>query len=211
MSVGIAVIKGVVIKKTDEGLEKEKQSLLVSLQGLTTEQLGQLPEIVSYRKLYKEMGIDWHSRRPSPEALLRRVVLKKGLYNINTCVDAYNLVVMKNRVSVGAFNLDEIKFPTILRFAKSDEEILLLGDDQPTVYKDSEVAYFDETGGYNIDFNYRDARRTAVQLETKNLYINVDGIYDITPRMIEKVLEETCSIIIKYCGGKVELFGVETK
>src|SRR3989344_1122130 len=211
MSVGIAVIKGVVIKKTDEGLEKEKQSLLVSLQGLTTEQLGQLPEIVSYRKLYKEMGIDWHSRRPSPEALLRRVVLKKGLYNINTCVDAYNLVVMKNRVSVGAFNHDEIKFPTILRFAKSDEEILLLGDDQPTVYKDSEVAYFDETGGYNIDFNYRDARRTAVQLETKNLYINVDGIYDITPRMIEKVLEETCSIIIKYCGGKVELFGVETK
>ena len=157
------------------------------------------------------MGIDWHSRRPSPEALLRRVVLYKGLYNINTCVDAYNLVVMKHRVSVGAFNLDEIQFPTLLRFAKEGEEILLLGDDQPTKYKKTEVAYFDGIGGYNIDFNYRDAKRTAVQLDTKNLYINVDGVYEITPQEVEKVLEETCNIITKYCGGEVELFGVETK
>ena len=89
------------------------------------------PEIVSYRKFYKEMGIDWHSC-PSPEALLRRVALGKGLYTINTCVDAYNLVVMKRRVSVGAFNYDQVKFPTVLRYAGQGDEILLLGDETPT-------------------------------------------------------------------------------
>ncbi len=211
ISVGIAVIKGVNIKKIDSGLEKEKQELLASLQGLTTEQIGLYPEVVSYRKLYKEMGVDWHSRRPSPEALLRRVALNKGLYNINTCVDAYNLVVIKNRVSVGAFDLDQIKFPTELRFTKKGEEILLLGDEEPTQYKESEVAYFDQVGGYNVDFNYRDAQRTAVQMETRNLYINVDGVYEVTPQMVEKVLQEACDIITKYCGGQVELFGVETE
>lgn len=211
VSVGIAVIKGVEIKKIDEGLEEEKQELLLSLQRLSTEQIGQYPQILSYRKLYKETRIDWHSRRPSPEALLRRIALNKGLYNINTCVDAYNLVVMKNIVSVGAFNFDEIKFPTVLRFAEKGEEILLLGDDQPTKYKEGEVAYFDKIGGYNIDLNYRDAKRTAVQIGTKNLYINVDGIYEITPQMVEKILKEVCDIIVKYCGGHVELFGVETK
>lgn len=210
VSVGTAIIKGVSIEKENKGLELEKGKLLKSLESLTTEQLGQYPEIVSYRKLYKDMGVDWHSRRPSPEALLRRVALKKGLYTINTCVDAYNLVVMKHRVSIGAFDLDKIVFPTELRLAKEGEEILLLGDIEPTKYKNGEVAYFDKKGGYNLDFNYRDAQRTAVAENTKNLLINVDGIYDITPDKVEDVLNEAVDMVIKYCGGKLEIFGVET-
>lgn len=210
VSVGVAIIKGVSIKKQDENLEKEKEKLLHSLKGLTTEQISKYPEIQSYRKLYKETGIDWHSRRPSPEALLRRIALKKGLYAINTCVDAYNLIVMRHKVSVGAFDFDKIQFPTVLRFAKEGEEILLLGDSRQTKYKEGEIAYFDQVGGFNIDFNYRDSQKTAVQLTTKNLYINVDGIYEITPLQVEKVLQETCDIIMKYCGGKVEIPGVET-
>ncbi len=210
ISVGIAIIKGVTIEKTNPDLEKEKQELLNSLKELTTEKLGEYPEVVCYRKLYKAMGIDWHSRRPSPEALLRRIALQKGLYTINTCVDAYNLVVMKHHISVGAFDLDAIRFPTELRFAKTDEEILLLGDSEPTKYKETELAYFDQKGGYNIDFNFRDSQRTAVQESTKNLYINVDGIFDITPDEVEKVLRESCDMIMKYCRGTLETFGVET-
>jgi DNA/RNA-binding domain of Phe-tRNA-synthetase-like protein len=208
ISIGIAIIKNVTIEKSNHQLEKEKQNLLSSLEGLTTEQIGQYAEIISYRKLYKETGIDWHSRRPSPEALLRRVALKKGLYAINTCVDAYNQVVMKNRVSVGAFDLDKINFPTELRFAKAGEEILLLGDSEPTKYKKGEIAYFDTVGGFNIDFNYRDAQRTSVNLDTKNLYINVDGVHEITPEQVENTLREACDFIIKYCGGKLETFGL---
>ncbi len=209
VSVGIAVIKGVAIEEKNPELEEEKEKLLKSLEKLTTEELGKYPEVISYRKLYKETGIDWHSRRPSPEALLRRVALKKGLYSINTCVDAYNLVVMKHRVSIGAFDLDNIEFPTSLKLAKERDEILLLGDTEPTKYKNGEIAYFDKKGGYNIDFNYRDSQRTAVQLGTKNLYINVDGVYDITPEKVEEVLREAVDIIIKYCGGALETFGIE--
>jgi DNA/RNA-binding domain of Phe-tRNA-synthetase-like protein len=209
LSVGTAIIRGVSIEKTNPDLEKEKEEVLSMLAGLTTEQLGQYSEIISYRKMYKAMGVDWHSRRPSPEALLRRVALSKGLYNINTCVDAYNLVVMKHRISVGAFDLDNVAFPTELRFAKENEEILLLGDSEPTKYKETELAYFDQKGGYNIDFNFRDAQRTAVQMETKNILLNVDGVYDISPKEVEKSLRESVDIIIKYCGGTLESFGVE--
>ncbi|MBA3723404.1 MAG: lysine--tRNA ligase [Candidatus Levybacteria bacterium] len=210
LSVGTAIIKGVRIEKSHPDLERAKEELSQSLDSLTTEQLGEYPEIISYRKLYKAMGVDWHSRRPSPEALLRRVALKKGLYTINTCVDAYNLVVMKHRISVGAFDLDTIAFPTELRFANADEEILLLGDSESTKYKETELAYFDQKGGYNIDFNFRDAQRTAVQLETKNILLNVDGLDAITPQKVQQVLQESVDIIIKHCGGKLETFGIET-
>lgn len=154
------------------------------------------------------MGVDWHSRRPSPEALLRRIALGKGLYTINTCVDAYNMTVMKHKVSVGAFDLDTIAFPTVLRFAKNGEEILLLGDEKPTAYTEKEIAYFDQNGGYNMDFNYRDAQRTAVQLHTKNILLNVDGVYSISPEEVQTCLQEACDKIIKYCGGTIESFGV---
>lgn len=208
VSIGIALIKGVKIRKSNPELEKEKDNLLKSLIGLSTETLGTYKEILSYRKLYKEMGIDWHSRRPSPEALLRRVVLGKGLYTVNTCVDAYNLVVMKHRVSVGAFDADKIRFPAVLKYASGNDTILLLGDDKPTRYTSKELAYYDQVGGYNIDFNYRDAQRTMVTEKTSNIWINVDGIYDITPEEVERSLNESVELIIKYCGGKVEFKGV---
>lgn len=208
LHVGVALMKGITIKKADIDLQKEVNVFLDSQTDLTTEMISTYPEIQSYRKLYKEMGVDWHSRRPSPEALLRRVALKKGLYSINACVDAYNLVVMRNHVSSGAFDLDTISFPTVLRFAKEGEEILLLGDKEPTKYKPTEVAYSDQKGGFNIDFNYRDAQRTVVSESTKNLFINIDGVFSITREQVEKTLQETIEIIKKYCGGTVETAGI---
>ncbi|MBI5448847.1 lysine--tRNA ligase [Candidatus Gottesmanbacteria bacterium] len=208
VSIGIALIRGAHITKTHPDLEKEKHEFLSSLQGVTTEILGTYSELISYRKLYRVMGIDWHSRRPSPEALLRRIALGKGLYTVNTCVDAYNLVVMKYRVSVGAFDYDNVKFPTVLRYAGEGDEILLLGDKEPTKYTAKELAYYDQNGGYNIDFNYRDAQRTMVTENTKNIWINVDGVYGITPTQVERSLQESIAMITKYCGGTVEFQGV---
>lgn len=205
ITIGIAIIKGVNIQRSNPQLQKEINDFLATQSDLTNEMISSYPQVQSYRKLYKEMGVDWHSRRPSPEALLRRIIQKKGLYNINTCVDAYNLVVMKNMVSSGAFDLDKIEFPTVLRFPKEGEKILLLGDKEPTEYKSTELAYFDQNGGYNIDFNYRDSQQTAVTENTKNILINIDGIYDITRKMVEKTLKETLEIITKYCRGKVEI------
>ncbi len=208
ISVGVALIKGVTIEKKSAALEKEKDALVAQLAGLTTEKIGAFPEIVSYRTLYKAMGVDWHSRRPSPEALLRRVALGKGLYTVNTCVDAYNLIVMKHRVSVGAFDAANIQFPTMLRFPGAGDQILLLGDEKPTEYSPKELAYYDQEGGFNIDFNYRDAQRTMVTQETKDVWINVDGIFDVTPELVARSLQQSVALIVKHCGGTVEFQGV---
>lgn len=208
VSVGIALICGVSVRSSSSELESRKKSELENLMQLKTDDFAAYPEIVSYRKLYRQMGIDWHSRRPSPEALLRRVALGKGLYAVNTCVDAYNLVVMKNRISVGAFDSDTVGFPTVLRFAGAGEDILLLGDKQATVYTDKELAYYDKSGGYNIDFNFRDAQRTRVTESTRNVWINVDGVYDITPKMVADTLESAVGIITEFCGGTVTMKGI---
>jgi lysyl-tRNA synthetase, class I len=208
INIGIAVIKNIKIKKSDPKLIEEINQFVSSQSHLSNDTISAYPEVLAYRKLYKQMVVDWHSRRPSPEALLRRISQKKDLYRINTCVDAYNLIVLKNRVSVGAFDYDKFSFPTIMRFPKQGEEILLLGDKEPTKFKETEIAYFDGNGAYNLDFNYRDAQRTCVGDSTKNIVLNVDGVYNITRDMVEKSLKESIEIIQKYCGGEVKLAGV---
>jgi len=210
INIGIAVIKNINIKKNNPELTKIIEKFVSTQSHLSNEVISAYPEVTAYRKLYKEMGIDWHSRRPSPEALLRRISQKKDLYQINTCVDAYNLIVMKNRVSVGAFDYDQFAFPTVMRFPKEGEEILLLGDKEPTKFRQSELAYFDQNGGYNIDFNYRDSQKTAVTENTKNILLNIDGIFDITREKVEQSLKESIEIIQKYCGGTVESAGIVT-
>lgn len=202
-TVGYAILEGLEISQSSPELEKEKQIFLKSYSDLDTEKLGKYPEIISYRQMYKQMGIDWHSRRPSPEALLRRVALGKDIYSINTCVDAYNLIVMNNRVSVGAFDLDRLQLPVELTIGTGNEQILLLGDDEVTQIQPGEVFYQDQKGPYNLDYNYRDAQRTKVTEATKNIWINVEGVYDISEELVRETLNQTIDIVQKYCGGTV--------
>ena len=208
IQVGVAIIRNISIKKEDKKLQSLIQGLVEELQNQNPESLKDSKEILSYRKLYKEMGIDWHSRRPSPEALLRRIMQKKGLYTINTCVDAANVVVLNNKISVGVFDLDKIQSPTHLRFGKQGDTILLLGNEESTPIGEKELTYVDKMGPYNLDFNYRDTQRTAVSEDTKNLLINVDGVYDIDRKLVEKTLQELVEIIREYCGGEIELIGI---
>ncbi len=208
VNVGFAILKNVNIQSKDPALEKEKETIHEVIKDLTLEQMNTSPEVMSYRKMYKEMGVDWHSRRPSPEALLRRFIQGKELYNVNTCVDAYNLIVMKYRVSVGAFDLDMLKLPTVLSVANGEKKILLLGNTEETQLAKGEVFYQDQRGPFNLDFNYRDAQRTAVTENTKNILINVDGVHSITRAQVERTLKETIEIIQKYCGGEVEVAGI---
>jgi len=205
---GLAIIKGVKVAKENEELSKQIADELKVYEGLQGKDIDDFEQIQSYRQMYKQMGVDWHSRRPSPEALLRRVAQGKDLYQVNTCVDAYNLIVMRYRVSIGTFDLDQIKFPTTLEIGQGGEKILLLGNDGETEIKPGEVFYQDQAGSYNLDFNYRDAQRTAVTEKTTNLLINIDGVYDINRAQVERSLKETLEIITKYCGGEIELTGV---
>jgi len=208
ISLGVAIIRGVKIQKSLPELNQAKQEILNSITGLTRDSINEIPEVQAYRELYKSMKVKYQSRRPSPEALLRRIADGKELYTVNTCVDAYNLAVLKNKVSVGAFDLNNVQLPTVLKFAEGGEQILLLGDQEPTIINSEEICYFDQQGAYNLDFNYRDAQRTSVTEQTTDILLNVDGIGSISRAQVEQTLQDSIDLIVSYCGGTVELAGI---
>lgn len=206
--IGLAIIEGVSVEKINQELEKEKASFIESIKDLTPKEVQDNDEIRSYKKMYGEMGINWSKRKSSPAALLIRVAQGKGMVRVNSCVDAYNLVVMKHRISAGAFDLDQFEFPTVLKEAEGGEKIEVIGEDDPVLLEKGEVSYFDQSGPYNMDYNFRDAQRTRVTEQTTNLLVNVEGVHQISREQVEASLKEVIDIIQKYCGGQVKMAGI---
>ncbi|MBN2015889.1 lysine--tRNA ligase [Candidatus Dojkabacteria bacterium] len=208
INIGIAVIKGVKVEKKNSELEKLKKKTLSGIRKtLSLEAIDDIPQIESYMHMYKRMGVDTGSRKASPEALLRRVVEGEGIYNVNTCVDAYNIAVLLTQVSTGAFDLETLKFPVVVREARNGEKIEIIGGEKKKL-KDGEVCYFDQNGAYNIDYNWRDADRTKVTEKTKDLWINVEGVNSITRDQVADTLKLAVELITRFCGGSVGKVGL---
>ena len=74
------------------------------------------------RSLYKAIGLDPTKNRPSSEALLRRVLQGKGLYQINSIVDICNLCSLSFYLSIGLYDVDKIVGDEIaLRLGRENE------------------------------------------------------------------------------------------
>ncbi|HSX39955.1 MAG TPA: lysine--tRNA ligase [Candidatus Saccharimonadales bacterium] len=204
ISFAYTIIKGVKIHKANEELEIEKKEIVEEKKNLTVEQITEMSAINSYRQMLKQTKVDFHSKRPSPEALMRRIVQGKDLYKINTAVDAYNIAVLKNGIGLGGFDFDKISEPVTLRFSQKGEKMHLLGDAEPTFTEEGELVYSDTEKLITLDLNYRDINETKITEETKDIILFADGGPGIDPEDVKKAVELGAFYIQKFNGGVVE-------
>lgn len=195
------VIDGVNINKSDKEL-RTLTNKIISGNTHDLDNIGELKPVAAYRKLFKTTGAWKLSRRPSPEALLRRIAQGKGIYNINTAVDAYNLAVIETGIGLGGFNADKISFPVTLRLTKEGEEMLLLGDDKPTKTMAGEIAYSDASQLLTLDLNYRDINATKITKDTTSIVLYADGAPDLNEDEVVSALQKGANYITRFCGGK---------
>ncbi len=201
VSFAYVLIKKVKIQKKNDELERLKNEVITSKKELTTEKINEISSIQTYRAMIKKTGIDYHSRRPSPDALLRRIAQGKGLYTINTAVDAYNLAVISTGIGLGGFNFSNITEPVSLRFSKKGEEVFLLGDDEKTYTDEGELVYADNEKVLTIDLNYRDINETKITEKTKDIILFADGGPNIETQEVVNALKIGVDYIVQFCGG----------
>lgn len=73
------------------------------------------------RQLYRKIGLDPTRRRPSSEALIRRILQNKPLYQVNTVVDAGNYCSIHFALSVGLYDMDKLGSQINLRMGQEGE------------------------------------------------------------------------------------------
>ncbi len=209
--IGIAIIEGVTVTPTSSQLQQEIDQEFAKYRGLSNQEIISHKKIASYRRAIKESGIDVGVRRPTMEALLRRLAKGKSIPSINTIADIGNLLAVKHHMSQGLFDMDKIDLPIVFKEAKGGEQVLTYGDTEPITLQAEEICYFDQQGPFAIDLCWRDAVRTSINQNTNRILVATEVVYDVTRHDVELFLKEACEYILQYAGGAVEQIGIITK
>lgn len=141
---------------------------------LTTETLKEMSGIAATRRVYKACGKDPSRYRPASEALIRRILQGKELYQIDTLVDLINLASIAYGYSIGGFDADKFAGDTLtLGVGREGEPYEGIGRGQLNIA--GLPVYRDAEGGVGTPTS--DNERTKITLATTHLVVLING-YD---------------------------------
>lgn len=166
---------------------------------LTIESISKIPTIAASRKGYKACGKDPARYRLSAEALLRRVVSGKGLYQINNVVDQLNLVSITSGFSIGGYDAGLIQGNITFGIGSPGEPYSGIGRGELNI--ECLPVFRDEQGAFGTPTS--DSSRTEVTSQTCNfLMVIID--FDNSAALPEAMqLAET--YLREYCTAKTIL------
>jgi len=153
--------------------------------------------IRKYRDFYWHyLNIDPTKTRPSSEALIRRILANKPIPNINDIVDLNNWVSIDTLVPLGAYDLDILKTPLILRSSKEGEKFIPIGGSKK-VMKGNEIVLADDNCIIFHEYPHRDSEICKIRLKTKKILIVACGVPGIEPKRLEDALNVFRRILIR--------------
>ena len=162
---------------------------------MAIEDIASLEKIHDCREVYKKLGKAPSKYRVSSEALLRRILHKKGLYKINNIVEINNFISIKSHFSVGSYDVDKIKSPVCLTVAKKGDTYKGIGKD--FLNMENLPVLCDEISIFGSPTS--DSQRAMITDETKEIIM---CIYSFSgDKELYRYLNEAQELLEKYADG----------
>lgn len=172
---------------------------------LTTESLKEIASIAATRRVYKACGKDPSRYRPASEALIRRILQGKGLYQLNTLVDLVNLASIAFGYSIGGFDADKFEGNTLtLGIGREGEPYEGIGRGMINIQ--GLPVYRDAKGGVGTPTS--DNERTKISEHTSHLLVLING-YDGNEQLVRQNAEYIQDLLRKHCqsdGGTYYIY-----
>lgn len=172
---------------------------------LTTESLKDMTSIAATRQVYKACGKDPSRYRPASEALIRRMLQGKELYQRDTLVDLVNLASIAYGYSIGGFDADKFVGDTLtLGIGREGEPYEGIGRGLLNIC--GLPVYRDAEGGVGTPTS--DNERTKMTLDTRHLVVLING-YDGNEQRVRENAEYIQQLLCKYCqsdGGSYFIY-----
>ena len=162
---------------------------------------GRHDDTDAVRTMYKRVGIDPTKRRPSSEALLRRVLKGEPLPRINSCVDVCNWCSLEFQLPYGLYDADRIEGDVTLRIGGAGESYPGIRKDD--VHVDGRITLADARGPFGNPTS--DSARTMVTLETRRVLLVVFAPAGTSASRLSRVLDVTGERMITYTGASLDL------
>ena len=163
----------------------------------TTETVKTISGIEATRRVYRACGKDPSRYRPAAEALIRRMLKGKELYQIDTLVDLINLASIAFGYSIGGFDADKFVGDTLtLGIGREGEPYEGIGRGMLNIA--GLPVYRDAEGGVGTPTS--DNERTKIELSTRHVLVLVNG-YDGNEAQVKANAEYIIRLFEKYAQG----------
>jgi DNA/RNA-binding domain of Phe-tRNA-synthetase-like protein len=183
--VGIIVAKGI---DNQRGVD-DARAALASAMASTATAVGESdfathPAVAPWREAYRRFGVKPSRHRSSIEGLLR-MTRTREVRSINPLVDLYNAVSLRHFLPCGGEDVDAIEGDLRLTIAAGGEPFIPLGTTEESPPSAGEVVYADDVGIVCRCWNWREADRTKLKLETTHAVLVIEAL---PPRTQDDVL-----------------------
>ena len=155
-------------------------------------------EAAAVRTMYKRVGIDPTKRRPSSEALLRRVRKGEGLPRINSMVDVCNWCSLEFQLPYGLYDAAHIEGGVVLRLGKEGESYPGIRKDD--VHVGGRITLADNRGPFGNPTS--DSARTMVTPATTRALVVVFAPREIDARQLDRVVQITAQRMEEFTGAR---------
>ena len=149
------------------------------------------------RAMYKRVGLDPTKRRPSSEALLRRVRKGDPLPRINSMVDVCNWCSLEFQLPYGLYDAVHIKGDVVLRLGREGESYPGIRKDE--VHVGGRITLADSEGPFGNPTS--DSARTMVTTRTTHALLVVFAPVEVGTARLEHVLDLTGLRMSEFTGG----------
>lgn len=189
---GVLWLDGAVVKDIEPRLDAPLAAAEAAVRAHPPE------EIAAVRSMYKKVGIDPTKRRPSSEALLRRVRKGDPLPRINSMVDVCNWCSLEFQLPYGLYDTAQIDGDVVLRLGLPGESYAGIRKDE--VHVGGRITLADRIGPFGNPTS--DSARTMVTTATVGALVIVFAPHETDPRQVAHVLAITSQRMTEFTSGR---------
>lgn len=146
------------------------------------------------RTLYYRCGMEPTRIRPASEALFRRIIKGKGLYRINSLVDAGNYCSLRFWLPIGLYDANKLRGDVEIRFGKEGESYEGIGKEKINLA--NRLALVDDAGPFGNPSS--DSKRTSIDLETSGILMVIYAPGEYRQEKLQNHLESAIHIFSNY-------------
>jgi len=194
-------LEGVAVEEASPELQRAVSDRCGELRGLFPELAAAADRLAPARKLYRGLGIDPTKHRPSSEALLRRVLKGRGLFEVNTAVDAANLSSLHHHLPVGLYDLGRVVAgpdPVVFRLGAAGESYPGIGKGE--INLEGRPALVDRSGPFGNPS--ADSYRTRITVETSRLLYVLFAPAGTPVEHLAEMESAARDLMLRFVGGR---------
>lgn len=187
----------------------DKLMILMADKQINLQNLADFGPVKKWREIYQQCGVKPKTFKSSLESLLRRVI-QSDYKHIIPVVDLYNSISAKYMLSVGGYNLKNIRERLILRYGVSTDRFIPINGKEELPITPQQIVYADLDNESPIVcwmWNHKDAKRTMLSNEVENGLFIFDCTNDEDREKYFLACEDFSNSLTAL-GATVELTGI---